>query len=88
MRVLAAQLPDGGWTFVVVNRGTTSQSISVTEPTGSITVDKYVYNNGSTPLTDSNGFPVPSNTLTIDFTNGHNLTVGADSVAVYTTEPQ
>lgn len=86
LRVLAAQLPDGGWTFVLVNRGTTSQSISVTEPTGSITVDKYVYNNGSTPLTDANGFPVPSNTLTIDFTNGHNLTVGADSVAVFTTE--
>jgi hypothetical protein len=86
VRVLAAELPDGGWTFVLVNRGTSSQTVSVTEPTGSITVDKYVYNNGSTPLTDSNGFPVPTTTLTLNFTSGHNLTVGADSVAVFTTE--
>ncbi|WP_225850479.1 hypothetical protein [Streptomyces sp. HPF1205] len=87
VRVLAAQLPTGGWTFVLVNRTGTAQSVRLTEPTGTIALAKYVYSSGSRPATDADGFPVPVGTLTADFTGGHNLTVGGDSVAVFTTSP-
>ncbi|MCF3128821.1 hypothetical protein [Streptomyces olivochromogenes] len=85
VRVLAAQLPGGGWTFALVNRTSVAQTVRLSEPTGSITLNKYVYTDGATPSTDANGFPMKVGTLTANFTSGHALTVGADSVAVFTT---
>ncbi|MGW3150831.1 hypothetical protein ACWDG1_40550 [Streptomyces sp. NPDC001177] len=85
VRVLAAQLPSGGWTFVLVNRTSVAQTVRLSEPTGSITLNKYVYTDGVTPTTDANGFPTKVGTLTANFTGGHALTVGADSVQVFTT---
>ncbi|WP_042388247.1 hypothetical protein [Streptacidiphilus melanogenes] len=85
-RVLAAQLPDGGWTFALVNRTSSAQTVTLTEPTGSLTLNKYLYADGSTPTTDANGFPTKVGTLTASFTNGHALTVGGNSVLVFTTE--
>lgn len=87
VRVLAARLPSGGWTFVLVNRTGTAQTVPLTEPTGTITLAKYVYSAGTAPATDADGFPVPVGRLTADFTDGHNVTVGGDSVAVFTTSP-
>jgi hypothetical protein len=85
VRVLAARMPGGGWTFVLVNRTGAAQTVPLTEPTGTITLAKYVYAADSAPATDGNGFPVPVGRLTADFTGGHNLTVGANGVAVFTT---
>ncbi|MEU6068712.1 hypothetical protein ABZ864_30710 [Streptomyces sp. NPDC047082] len=85
VRVLAARLPSGGWTFVLVNRTSVAQTVRLSEPTGSITLNKYVYTDGVTPTTDANGFPTKVGTLTANFTGGHALTVGADSVQVFTT---
>jgi hypothetical protein len=85
VRVLAAQLPGGGWTFVLVNRSTTAQTVSLTEPTGPVVLNKYLYTDGATPTTDSNGFPTKVGTLSADFTNGRNLTIAAASVQVFTT---
>jgi hypothetical protein len=85
VRVLAARLSPSGWTFVLVNRTSAAQSVSLAEPTGTITLNKYVYTDGAAPAVDSSGFPVPVGKLTTDFTGGHNLTVGAGSVAVFTT---
>lgn len=85
VRVLAAQLPSGGWTFVLVNRTSAAQTVTLSEPTGPITLNKYLYKDGATPSTDANGFPAKVGTLTANFTSGHALTVGADSVLVFTT---
>ncbi|MFJ3231874.1 hypothetical protein [Streptomyces sp. NPDC086787] len=85
VRVLAAQLPNGGWTFVLVNRTSVTQTVRLTEPTGSITLNKYLYTDGATPSTDVNGFPTKVGTLTANFTGGHTLTVGVGSVLVFTT---
>ncbi|MXM68793.1 hypothetical protein GR925_36710 [Streptomyces sp. HUCO-GS316] len=85
VRVLAAQLPGGGWTFVLVNRTSHAQTVRLSEPTGSITLNKYLYAAGATPSTDANGFPTKVGTLTANFTSGHALTVGANSVLVFTT---
>lgn len=85
VRVLAAQLPSGGWTFALVNRTSGTQTVALTEPTGTITLNKYLYTTGSTPATDANGFPTPVGRLTADFTAGHNLTVAGNSVLVFTT---
>ncbi|MEU6218240.1 hypothetical protein ABZ845_12090 [Streptomyces sp. NPDC047022] len=86
VRVLAAQLPSGGWTFALVNRTSAAQTVTLSEPTGSITLNKYLYKDGSTPSTDANGFPAKVGALTANFAGGHALTVGADSVLVFTTE--
>ncbi|MET8449068.1 hypothetical protein [Streptomyces sp. NPDC005209] len=85
VRVLAAQLPGGGWMFALVNRTFVAQTVRLSEPTGSITVNTYLYTDGATPSTDANGFPTKVGTLTANFTSGHALTVGADSVVVFTT---
>jgi hypothetical protein len=85
VRVLAAQMPGGGWTFALVNRTSTPQVVTLTEPTGSIALNKYVYTDGATPSTDANGFPSKVGTLTASFTTGHALTVGGNSVIVWTT---
>lgn len=87
VRVLAAQLPSGGWTFVLVNRTSVAQTVRLTEPTGWITLNKYLYTDGATPSTDANGFPTKVGTVAKNFTNGQTLTVGANSVLVLTTEP-
>jgi hypothetical protein len=87
VRVLAAGLPSGGWTFVLVNRTASAATVGVTEPTGGITLSKYLYTSGATPTTDANGFPVRTGTLTADFTTGHNLSVPAHSAALFTTSP-
>jgi hypothetical protein len=87
VRVLAGRLPSGGWTFVLVNRTSAPQSVPLTEPTGTITLNKYAYTDGSTPAVDADGFPVPVGKLTADFTGGHSLTAGAGTVAVFTTAP-
>ncbi|MFF7753285.1 hypothetical protein ACFZCP_29540 [Streptomyces sp. NPDC007971] len=85
VRVLAAQLPGGGWTFALVNRTSVAQTVRLSEPTGAITLNKYLYTDGATPSTDANGFPTKVGTLTANFTDGHALTVGPDSVLVFTT---
>ncbi|MCB5164930.1 hypothetical protein LG634_08825 [Streptomyces bambusae] len=87
VRVLAAQLPGGGWTFALVNRTSVTQTVRLTEPTGWITLNKYLYTDGATPSTDANGFPTKVGTVPKNFTNGQTLSVGANSVAVFTTEP-
>ena len=87
VRVLAAQLPDGGWTFVLVNRDTAAaHTVSISEATGLLSLHKYVYENGADPATDADGFPVPVAQVTADFSGGHDLTLPADSVVVLTTE--
>lgn len=75
MRVLVGRLPSGGWTFVLVNRTSAPQSVPLTEPTGTITLNKYAYTDRSTPTVDADGFPVPVGKLTADFTGGHSLTM-------------
>jgi hypothetical protein len=86
VRVLAAQLSTGGWTIVLVNRTDSVQTVRVAEPTGPITLHKYVYTDGATPATDANGFPTPVGIpLRLDLAGGHDLTVGAKTVVVLTT---
>jgi hypothetical protein len=87
VRVLAAQQADGGWTFVLANRTARPQTVPLTEPTGTVTLNKYVYTAGAAPATDADGFPVPVGRLTADFTGGHSLSVGANGVTVLTTRP-
>lgn len=87
VRVLTAHLPDGGWTFVVVNRGTAGTTVTLTAPTGQITLNKYLYSPSGSPTDPATGFPVPTGTLKASFDSGHGITLGADSVAVYTTMP-
>ncbi|GAB1639833.1 hypothetical protein [Krasilnikovia sp. MM14-A1259] len=88
VRVLKAKLPasaGGGWTFVLVNRTATTAKVTMTAQTGgNITLNKYVYSDGNEKV-DAKGFPVPSDRLTASFDNGHDLTVGPDSVVVFTT---
>lgn len=85
VRVLAAQLSGGGWTFVLVNRTAATQTVSLTEPTGPLVLNKFLYTDGVTPTTDTKGFPTKVGTLSADFTGGHNLTIAANSVQVFTT---
>jgi hypothetical protein len=87
VRELDVKLPasaGGGWTFVLVNRGATSAGVSVTEPTGQVTLNRYTYSATVKP-TDANGFPKPVGTVSTRFDSGHTLNVGPDSVAVFTT---
>ncbi|MEV6012403.1 hypothetical protein AB0M29_37095 [Streptomyces sp. NPDC051976] len=85
VRVLAAQLPGGGWTFVLVNRTDSTQTVSLTEPTGPVVLNKYLYSRDTPPAVDGNGFPKKVGTLSADFTGGRNLTIAANSVQVFTT---
>lgn len=84
VRVLAARLPTGAWTFVLVNRTADTQTVSLDEPTGTVTLDKYLYTSTSAPTVDADGFPTKVRTLTADFTGGHNVTVPGNSVIVFT----
>jgi hypothetical protein len=83
VRLLAARLPTGAWTLVLVNRTAGAQTVSLAEPTGTVSLNKYLYSSGSVPTTDGNGFPTKVGTLTADFTNGRNVTVPGDSVIVF-----
>ncbi|MFI5495196.1 hypothetical protein [Actinoplanes sp. NPDC051859] len=87
VRVLKAKLPGGGWTFVLVNRNSTNAKVTVTAQTGTITLNKYAYTEGNAPTDPTTGFPVPAGKLTTSFDTGHDLTVGANSVAIFTTAP-
>ncbi|OJF12928.1 hypothetical protein [Couchioplanes caeruleus] len=85
VRVLKAKLPgDKGWTFVLVNRNSTTARVSITAPTGRIELDKYVYTEGNAPV-DSDGFPKAAERLTASFDNGKELSVAANGVAIFTT---
>ncbi|BFU44642.1 hypothetical protein [Krasilnikovia sp. MM14-A1004] len=88
VRVLKAKLPasaGGGWTFVLVNRGSSPATVKITAQTGTITLDKYVYSPDRAPTDPATGFPVPADTLRAGFDDGHDLTVGGNAVAVFTT---
>ncbi|WP_027345746.1 hypothetical protein [Hamadaea tsunoensis] len=86
VRVLAAELPGGGWTIVLVNRTGSLQQVPVDEDTGSLLVHKYVFARDAEPKTDANGFPVPvGDAYRLDLTGGKTLSVGANTVVVITT---
>ncbi|GAB1640203.1 hypothetical protein [Krasilnikovia sp. MM14-A1259] len=88
VRVLKAKLPasaGGGWTFVLVNRNSSPATVSMTAATGTITLNKYVYSADKAPVDPATGFPVPADTLRASFDGGHDLTVGPNAVAVFTT---
>ncbi|MEU7907423.1 hypothetical protein [Actinoplanes sp. NPDC049118] len=87
VRVLKAKLPaaaGGGWTFVLVNRGSSAATVPITAQTGTITLAKYVYSENNAPVDPRTQFPVPAGSLTTSFDSGHNLTVGPNSVVVFT----
>lgn len=84
VRVLKAKLP-GGWTFVLVNRGTSPARVSITAKTGEIKLHKYVYTKEKAPV-DAAGLPTPDEHFSATFDNGRELVVAAEGVAVFTTE--
>ncbi|AEV86324.1 coagulation factor 5/8 type domain-containing protein [Actinoplanes sp. SE50] len=87
LRLLQAQAPgSGGWTFVLVNRGTTAVTVPMTAPTGKVTFHRYLYQAAANPPgpVDADGFPVPAGTFLGSFDGGRPVTVPADAVVLIT----
>ncbi|GAB1642107.1 hypothetical protein KRMM14A1259_25300 [Krasilnikovia sp. MM14-A1259] len=84
-RELDAKLPNGGWTFVLVNRDkTNSAQFTVTEPTGHLQMNKYVYSPTSQKV-DANGFPsTVGSPMDVSADSGFKVTVPANSVVMFT----
>jgi hypothetical protein len=84
-RFLAAQSPQGAWTFVLVNRKALAQNIQVIvpfAPVASINMSSYVYSNATPLLLDGNGFALSSGTLTAILNRGFTVPIAANSVLV------
>lgn len=88
-RELHAKLPNGGWTFVLVNRDKTNPAqFTVTAPTGHLPMHKYVYS-ASSQKVDANGFPVPvGRPIDVSADSGFKVSVPANSVVMFTSMAQ
>ena len=98
VRLLQAQLPKeadgtgGGWTFVLVNRGTSATDVTLTAPTGTVTWHQYAYQKSlepqGNPRSVPDGFPLPTKTFNARFDEGATkISVPADSMVLLTTDP-
>jgi hypothetical protein len=86
IRILASKAPTGEWTFVAVNRGSTSVNLRFVAPGASqVNFKQYVYSSSAQPV-DSNGFPVPVSSFAATPSSGLNTTVPENSVVFLTQE--
>jgi hypothetical protein len=84
VRVMGSQAPDGSWTFVAVNMGTSSTSITFVAPgNSSQTFQCYSYSSGGRTV-DANGFPTPVSTLSGVPASGVTQTIPANSMVMLT----
>jgi hypothetical protein len=84
VRVLGAQTSVGTWTFIAVNRGSQSVSLTFTAPGNSQQNFKYyLYSNSSRQIDDS-GFPIPISTVQAIPSSGITQSVPANAVSVFT----
>ncbi|MFB2596697.1 hypothetical protein ACEXQE_02795 [Herbiconiux sp. P17] len=88
MRVLAAKMADGtsaDWSIALVNRTSTASQSTVSIPgQGAATFDQYVYFDGAR-VTDAQGFPAPSGSVSGDLGAGITVTVPANSMILLST---
>lgn len=87
LRVLAAQSPQGAWTFILINRKALTQNIQVVVPfvpVSTTTMQVYTYSNATPLLVDSNGFPLASSTTSVVLQRGFTTSIAANSVLIFT----
>jgi hypothetical protein len=84
LRVLAACLPDGGWSFCAVNRAEEVATLALSVPGAGVTSRRrYLYAEDALAA-DADGFPVPLDTSDYDLGKGVSITVPANGVALLT----
>lgn len=84
LRVLAARLPDGGWSLCAVNRADESATLTLSVPAaGAASLRRYVYAEDSLAA-DGDGFPLPLDTAEYDLGKGTSITVPPSAVVLLT----
>ncbi len=84
VRLLAARLPHGGWSFCGVNRADEAAALTITVPnTGAVSLRRYLYAEGQLAA-DSDGFPVPVDTSQYDLSRGAAIGIPPAGVTVLT----
>src|SRR5579862_3287278 len=87
LRVLAAESPQGAWTFVLVNRAGGARTLRLSvpfAPPATQTLQQYIYAEAVPRVVDGNGFPLPAGTITANLARGFSVPMAGNSVLILT----